>query len=90
VTAGGQSTEEVRREIELERERLVDAVTGLRAQVERVKRRPLKIGLPVIAGAAVAGFVLAGGVRATIRLLAVRERQRRERRSHRFAGLLER
>lgn len=76
---GAPAVAELRREIALERNRLVQAVSELRTQVDEKRRRPVKIGLPVIAGAAVAGFVLAGGVRATIRLLGVRRRRELQR-----------
>jgi hypothetical protein len=76
-----QSVETVRREIDAERQQLVRAVADLRAEVDRARRRPFKVGLPVIAGAAVLGFLLAGGVRSTIRLLGVRHRRKLERES---------
>jgi hypothetical protein len=83
VNDGAASIGELRREIAAERTRLAEAVVALRRQVDAKRRQPLPVGLPLIAGAAVAGFVLAGGVRATIRLLAVRYR-----REHDESGLL--
>ncbi len=51
---GGRSTEEVKREIESERERLGDALLTLRSQAGTVRRR-----LPLLAlGAAGAGLAL--------------------------------
>jgi hypothetical protein len=69
-----RTTEQVRRELETERERLADAVDGLReaADVSAMVRAKLP-GLA--AGAAGAGFFLAGGIGATMRLLARRGRE---------------
>jgi hypothetical protein len=72
------SVDALQHEIEVERARLAQSVSALRTQVELERRRRLRIGLQGAAGAAVAGFVAAGGVHATIRLLAVRHRRRRE------------
>jgi hypothetical protein len=68
-----------RQAIELERERLAAAVGRLRTQVGRARRQPLEPGVATVLGVAVCGFVLAGGVHATMRLLGVRERRKRER-----------
>ena len=71
------NTESVRREIESERQKLADAVDELRgaADVTAIVREKL----PAIAvGAAGAGFFLAGGVGATMRLLARRGREGRK------------
>jgi hypothetical protein len=70
--------EDVRRDIAVEREQLADAVEGLRSGIGeaaniggRVRER-----LPVVAaGALGAGFVLAGGIGATMRLLFRRGRE---------------
>ncbi|MGB2952037.1 MAG: hypothetical protein WBB74_01445 [Gaiellaceae bacterium] len=65
---GGNSrtTDDVRRDIQQEREQLADAVDSLR-------RFDLRSKLPVLAaGALGAGFLVAGGIGATIRLLARR------------------
>ena len=69
-----RTTEQVRRALETERERLADAVDGLReaADVSAMVRAKLP-GLA--AGAAGAGFFLAGGIGATMRLLARRGRE---------------
>jgi hypothetical protein len=81
--AGGNSrtTEEVRRELESERERLAHAVDSLRAEVKEVTNVSAKLrgNLPIVAaGALGAGFFLAGGVGATIRLLFRRGREGKE------------
>ena len=81
-TLNGRTSEQVRREIELEREQLADAVDSLRAGFDQATdisgfirgRLP-----PVAAGAVGAGFVLAGGIGATMRLLARRSREGQER-----------
>jgi hypothetical protein len=68
--ADGQSPESVRREIEFERERLASAVDSLRAAAK------LNVNVPLIAaGALGAGFVLAGGIGATVRLIFRRGRE---------------
>lgn len=72
-------TAATRREIELERERLTDAVGRLRSRVEQTRRQPFKPNAVSFVAAAVGGFVVAGGVHATMRLLGARERRRRER-----------
>lgn len=72
--AATRTTDEVRREIESEREELASAVDELReaADVTSVVREKL----PVLAvGAAGLGFFLAGGIGATMRLLARRGRE---------------
>jgi hypothetical protein len=73
-----RNPEDVRREIAVEREHLADAVEDLRTGIgeaanvgERIRER-----LPVVAaGALGAGFVLAGGIGATMRLLFRRGRE---------------
>ncbi len=74
--AGGntRTAEEVRRDIEAEREQLADAVDDLRAGMDITAK--LRSKLPVVAaGALGAGFLLAGGIGATMRLLARRGRE---------------
>jgi hypothetical protein len=62
----GRTTADVRRELEAEREQLADALDELRAGLAKLRSK-----LPLVAaGALGAGFFLAGGVGATIRLLA--------------------
>jgi len=70
------ATEDVRRQIEAEREKLADAVEELReaADVTAIVRAKLPT---IAAGAAGAGFFLAGGIGATMRLLARKGREGR-------------
>lgn len=76
--ANGRSPDDVRREIARERDELADAVDDLRAGIGEAAS--LKGKLPLLAaGAAGAGFVLAGGVGATMRLIVRRGREGRER-----------
>ena len=73
----GRTPQDVRREIASEREQLADAVDSLRSGFDPTGR--LREKLPVVAaGALGAGFVLAGGIGATMRLLARRGREGRE------------
>jgi hypothetical protein len=70
----GRTPEQVRRDIEAERGRLADAVDDLRAGVD--VNAKLKTRLPVAAAAALgAGFVISGGIGATMRLLMRRSRE---------------
>jgi hypothetical protein len=77
-----RTTDQVRKDIATEREQLASAIDELRASVgaaanvaEKVRER-----LPLVAGAAAsAGFVLAGGIGATMRYFARRGRDRNER-----------
>ena len=71
---------DVRREIAQEREHLAGAMEDLRKEIGEVTdvSGKLKAKLPVAAaGALGAGFFLAGGIGATMRLLARRGRERR-------------
>lgn len=62
--------EAVRREIESEREQLAHAVDSLRDAAK------IQVNAPVLAAAALgAGFVLAGGIGATMRLVFRRSRE---------------
>jgi len=74
----GRTEQQVRRDIEAEREQLADAVEDLRgglAAVTDIGAR-LRAKLPIVAvGTLGAGFVLAGGIGATMRLLARRSRE---------------
>jgi hypothetical protein len=73
--SNARSPEQVRREIEAHREELAGAVEELRAATDVGAK--LKAKLPVVAaGALGAGFLLAGGIGATMRLLARRSRER--------------
>jgi hypothetical protein len=70
-----RSTEDVRREIDRERAELATAVGSLRR--EMVLTSKLRSRLPAAAAGAVgAGFVLAGGIGATARLLFRRSREK--------------
>jgi hypothetical protein len=74
----GRTAEQVRREIESERERLAEAVEELREGMGEATdlTGKLRAKLPAVAvGALGAGFVLAGGVGATARLLFRRGRE---------------
>jgi ornithine cyclodeaminase/alanine dehydrogenase-like protein (mu-crystallin family) len=76
-----RSTEDVRRELESERERLAQAVDSLRAEVKDATNVGAKLrgNLPVVAaGALGAGFFLAGGIGATMRLVFRRGREGKE------------
>jgi hypothetical protein len=74
TTSDGRTPEEVRRDIEAERERLAGAVDDLRAGMDINAK--LKGKLPVAAAAALGvGFVVSGGVGATMRLLMRRGRE---------------
>jgi hypothetical protein len=80
ATRNGRSADEVRRDIEAERERLAVAVDDLRAGLGEATdiSAKLKGRLPVATAAALgAGFVLAGGIGATMRLVMRRGREGR-------------
>jgi hypothetical protein len=69
-----RTDEDVRREIEAERERLARAVESLHEATDVAGR--LKSRLPLVAaGALGAGFVFAGGIGATARLIFRRGRE---------------
>ena len=73
-----RTPEEIRREIAAEREGLADAVETLREEIHAATdiAGKLRANLPVVAAAAFgAGFVLWGGIGATMRLLARRSRE---------------
>jgi hypothetical protein len=81
MARNGRTAEDVRRDLEAEREGLASAVDDLRKEIGEVTDVKGKVAanLPVAAGAAVAaGFFLAGGIGATMRLLARRSREGRE------------
>jgi hypothetical protein len=74
ATRNGRTTDQVRQDIESERERLAVAVDDLRAGIGEATS--LKGKLPAAAAAAFGtGFVLAGGIGATMRLLMRRGRE---------------
>jgi hypothetical protein len=73
-----RTDEDVRREIEAERERLTAAVESLREEMGEATdiAGKLKSKLPLVAAAAAgAGFFLAGGIGATARLIFRRGRE---------------
>ena len=82
MAAGNSRTpEQIRNEVVAERERLADAVDSLRAEVKEATdiRSKVRNNLPVVAAGAVgAGFFLAGGIGATMRLFARRGREGKE------------
>jgi hypothetical protein len=70
----GRTPEQVRRDIEAERDRLADAVDDLRSEMD--VNAKLQAKLPLAAAAALgAGFVVSGGIGATMRLLMRRSRE---------------
>ncbi len=82
ATTDGRTAEQVRREIEAEREQLATAVEQLREELGEVTDVASKLRgkLPVVAAAALSGgFVLAGGIGATMRYFARRGREGRGR-----------
>ncbi len=82
ATVNGRTPEQVRHEIEAEREQLAEAVESLRAGLGQATDigGQLRARLPIIAaGALGAGFVLAGGIGATMRFLARKSREGEER-----------
>jgi hypothetical protein len=70
ATTKNPTVEELRREIGHERIELTDALDSLRAELDVAPKLPLLAGV-----AAALGFVIAGGVGATIRLLFRRRRE---------------
>jgi hypothetical protein len=78
ATGNTRTPEQIRREIEAERDELATAVDILRAEVGDATNvsAKLKARLPAVAaGALGAGFVLAGGIGATMRLFARKSRE---------------
>ena len=76
-----RTPEQVRSDIEREREQLATAVEQLRDSLGEATdiSGKLKAKLPIVAGAAAsAGFVLAGGIGATMRYFARRGREGHE------------
>lgn len=74
--ANGRTPEQVRHDIEAERERLAVAVDDLRAGMD--VNAQLKGKVPIAAAAALGiGFVVSGGIGATMRLLMRRSREDR-------------
>jgi hypothetical protein len=74
VARNSRTVADVRRDLELEREQLATAADSLRDAANVTAK--LRTKLPVVAaGALGVGFLLAGGVGATARLLFRRERE---------------
>jgi hypothetical protein len=81
MAAKPPTTDQLRREIEAEREQLAQAVDHLREEIDEATNvsAKLRAKLPIVAAAALgAGFFIAGGVGATARLFARRGREGRE------------
>ena len=81
TSTNNRTTEEVRRDIAAERDRLADAVEDLRAGLGEATDigGKLRARLPMVAaGALGAGFLIAGGIGATARLLFRRGREGKE------------
>ena len=78
MARNGRTAEDVRRDLAAERDELADAVDELRRGVHEATdvKGKLARNLPVAAGVALAaGFVVAGGIGATMRLLARKGRE---------------
>jgi Protein of unknown function (DUF3618) len=79
AAAGNTRTpEEIRRQIETEREELASAVDTLRDEIGEATNisAKLKAKLPAVAAGAIgAGFVIGGGIGATMRLFARKSRE---------------
>ena len=81
ATGNARTPEQVRHELEAERERLATAVDSLRAEVKDATNvgAKLRSNMPAAAaGAAGLGFLLAGGIGATMRLFARKGREGKE------------
>jgi hypothetical protein len=81
AATNNRTIEDVRRDIATERDQLADAVDDLRAGLGEATdiAGKLRARLPVVAaGALGAGFVIAGGIGATMRLLFRRGREGKE------------
>ena len=81
AATNNRTTADVRREIATERDQLADAVEDLRTGLGEATDigGKLRAHLPVVAtGALGAGFVVAGGIGATMRLLFRRGREGQE------------
>ena len=74
MAGNSRTAEQVRREIETEREQLATAVDQLREGMDVTGA--VRSKLPIVAAAALgAGFVLSGGIGATMRLLMRKSRE---------------
>jgi LPS O-antigen subunit length determinant protein (WzzB/FepE family) len=73
-----RGVEDVRRDLEQERDRLASAADSLRENIEEATdiAGKMRSNLPVVAGGALAaGFIVAGGIGATARLVFRRGRE---------------
>jgi hypothetical protein len=88
MAGNSRTADQVRRDIEAEREQLADAVDQLRSEIGEAANVGGRVRekLPIVAaGALGVGFFVAGGIGATMRLLARRGREgRRKARFGRF------
>jgi len=84
ATSNGRNAEQVRRDIEAEREGLAVAVDDLRAEMDVNARLKGKV-LPAAAAALGVGFVIAGGIGATVRLLMQRQEDEKKSRFSPFS-----
>jgi hypothetical protein len=76
ATSDSRTPEQIRQDIEREREQLAEAMESLRTGLGDVTGAKLRARLPLVAAGAVgAGFFFAGGIGATMRLLARRGRE---------------
>jgi hypothetical protein len=78
MAGNSRTLDQVRHEIEAERDQLASAVDVLRSEIGEATNigAKLRSKLPLVtAGALGAGFLLAGGIGATMRLLARRGRE---------------
>jgi Protein of unknown function (DUF3618) len=74
VATEQRSPKDIRREIESEREQLAHAVDDLRGSMDFSEQ--LRAKLPIVAAGALAtGFILSGGIGATVRLMFRRGRE---------------
>ena len=81
MAANTPTPEQLRREIEIERDQLAEAVDHLRDEISEATNvsAKLRAKLPALtAGALAAGFLAGGGIGATMRLIARRSREGRE------------
>jgi hypothetical protein len=81
MAGNSRTADQVRRDIEAEREQLADAVEQLRSEIGEAANVGGRVRekLPLVAAGALGlGFFVAGGVGATMRLLARRGREGRQ------------
>jgi hypothetical protein len=88
MAGNSRSLEQVRREIEAERDQLTGAVDSLRSGIGEATNigAKLRAKLPVVAGGALGvGFVMAGGIGAAMRLARRGREGRKKTRFGRFS-----